>query len=107
MKSGLGLLLVTLSLMPRPTVGLAAPGDIVFERPGGAQGFPAAVFPHWVHRMKFRCYVCHPKIFAMKKGASKVTMETINAGPYCGVCHGKAAFPATACARCHPAMGAK
>jgi c(7)-type cytochrome triheme protein len=97
------LILVTAFLFMNTPGVWSAPGDIYFERPGGATGFPLGFFPHWVHRMKFRCYVCHPKIFKMKKGANKVNMQKINAGEYCSACHGKVAFPVTECGRCHPA----
>jgi c(7)-type cytochrome triheme protein len=33
-----------------------------------------------------------------------MTMDELNDGKYCGVCHGKVAFPLTTCARCHPEM---
>lgn len=80
-------------------------GDIVFKRKeAGTQDVPPAVFPHFAHRMQFRCYVCHDDIVVMKAGANAITMDAIQAGKFCGVCHnGKAAFQATfeACPRCH------
>jgi c(7)-type cytochrome triheme protein len=30
-----------------------------------------------------------------------ITMAKIQAGEYCGACHGKVAFPVEACGRCH------
>jgi c(7)-type cytochrome triheme protein len=103
-------LLVMVSLTLGMQAGLAAPGDapgdIIFERPGGdTGGFAAAFFPHWVHQIRYRCYVCHPKIFAMKKGANKVTMDAINQGKFCGVCHnGEIAWKSDfeSCSKCHP-----
>jgi c(7)-type cytochrome triheme protein len=88
------------------SAGLGAElGDIVFERKqAGTQDVPAAVFPHFVHRVQFRCYVCHDDIVVMKAGANAITMDAIQAGRFCGVCHnGKSAFQATfeACPRCH------
>lgn len=89
--------------------GLAALGDMVFERNPEAAGtgaFPPAVFPHWVHRTRFRCYVCHPAIFEMKQGANAVTMDAINKGEFCGACHnGRVAFRPQfeSCSRCHRA----
>lgn len=82
-------------------------GDLVFERKGGVEGsaaFPPALFPHWVHRSRFRCYVCHPAIFEMQQGANEVTMDAIKKGQFCGKCHnGKTAFGADFqnCTRCH------
>ncbi len=63
------------------------------------------VFPHKPHTEWLGCPNCHTGIFQMAKGTDPITMEKINAGQYCGVCHGKVAFAATTCGRCHPAMG--
>jgi c(7)-type cytochrome triheme protein len=85
-------------------VAAAAPGDTVFEREGGAVGIPAAVFPHWVHRVQYRCDACHPRLFEMRKGAAAITMQKIDQGEYCGECHnGSTAFKTEfqTCARCH------
>jgi c(7)-type cytochrome triheme protein len=85
----------------------AAYGDLVFERKGDVEGsetFPPSIFPHWVHRARYRCYVCHPAPFAMEVGANDITMDSINKGQYCGACHnGRVAFNVefTNCARCH------
>ena len=64
-----------------------------------------AIFPHKTHTEWLSCPNCHTGIFQMAKGADAITMEKINSGQYCGVCHGKVAFPATTCGRCHPGMG--
>jgi len=88
-------------------VAYAAQGDLVFERKEGVEGsdaFPPAIFPHWIHRVRYRCYVCHPAPFAMEQGANEVSMENIKKGEYCGSCHnGRAAFSVEFknCARCH------
>jgi c(7)-type cytochrome triheme protein len=80
-------------------------GDITFTRKeAGTEDIPPAIFPHWVHRMQFRCHVCHDAITVMKAGANPITMEAIQEGKYCGACHnGKTAFQATfeTCPRCH------
>lgn len=63
-----------------------------------------------VHAGKgFKCTECHtnPKLFTMKKGANKITMDAIYAGKFCGACHnGKKAFKASDeanCGKCHKA----
>lgn len=84
--------------------GKAEVGDIVFPRKAGPDDIPPAVFPHWIHRIQFKCYVCHDAIFHMKAGADPVTMEAIQSGKFCGVCHnGKRAFAVgfDTCIRCH------
>lgn len=92
-------------LLSAGTSALAEYGDIPFTRNSpGMDDVPAAVFPHFVHRMQFRCYVCHESIFEMKAGANPVTMDAIQSGKFCGNCHnGKTAFQATfdSCPRCH------
>jgi len=74
--------------------GLAVNGDVIFERHEfEGSGVPVAVFPHWVHRIRYRCNVCHPAIFELKRGADPVTMESMAQGKYCAVCHnGKIAW---------------
>lgn len=65
-----------------------------------ASGFPAK-FNHESHS-KQGCKECHPSIFQMKKGADKITMDSIYHGRHCGACHdGKKAFPSSECALCH------
>jgi c(7)-type cytochrome triheme protein len=60
------------------------------------------IFSHKKHTIWNGCEVCHPEIFpAAQKGVVRYTMFHISAGEYCGVCHGKVAFPTTDCAGCH------
>lgn len=62
-----------------------------------------AWFPHSSHTRLLNCDSCHPKVF--KYRGSKITMNDIRAGRYCGTCHGKMAFSVdTSCSRCHVAM---
>ena len=85
-------------------VAFAVEGDVVFKRQGGEGGTPASVFPHWFHRIRYKCYACHPTPFEMKAGANKITMDAIQEGKFCGACHnGKVAWAASfeTCNRCH------
>lgn len=115
-KLGTGFLLVAglLSYLPLPmgegrgegSAALAVEGDIVFKREGGEGGTSPAVFPHWIHRIRYKCYACHPALFGMKAGANKISMGAIQEGKFCGACHdGKAAWGVTfeTCNRCHVA----
>ncbi|TAK03473.1 c-type cytochrome, partial [bacterium] len=54
---------------------LGVKGDIVFQREARQGDVPPAVFPHWFHRIRFKCYACHPSIFQMKAGANAITMD--------------------------------
>jgi c(7)-type cytochrome triheme protein len=90
-----------------PAMGAGAPGDLQFEREGSeaaASPFPPAFFPHWLHRIRYRCDACHDSLFEMKAGATPVSMALIAEGEACGACHnGNQAFDDSFdnCARCH------
>jgi c(7)-type cytochrome triheme protein len=64
-------------------------------------GIPEIIFSHRKHTVWNGCEMCHPDIFGVNKGATKYTMVEISAGRYCGVCHGKVAFPIRDCQKCH------
>ncbi len=70
---------------------IAAKGDFVKD----------VHFPHDTHTYWLGCENCHPAPFVMGKGKNKMSMVEIAEGKWCGVCHGKVAFPLTDCARCH------
>ena len=80
-------------------------GDIQYKRKAeGTDDIPPAIFPHWIHRMQYKCQACHDTPFKMKAGENLVTMDEIQAGQWCGACHdGKAAFISnlSTCNRCH------
>lgn len=73
--------------------------DVIFKNTGS---MPYVRFPHKPHTEWLTCANCHPAIFLPQKGANPITMSSIIQGNYCGVCHGKVAFPPTMnCGRCH------
>ncbi|NOY62346.1 MAG: cytochrome c3 family protein [Gammaproteobacteria bacterium] len=73
--------------------------DVIFKNTGS---MPYVRYPHRPHTIWLTCSNCHPKIFIPKKGSNPVTMSAIMRGQYCGVCHGKVAFPPNLnCGRCH------
>jgi len=61
------------------------------------------VFPHWFHRIRYRCNVCHEAIFKLKAGSNDVNMEKItDKREMCGKCHnGLIAWDVVECDRCH------
>ncbi|VAW35044.1 hypothetical protein MNBD_DELTA02-1011 [hydrothermal vent metagenome] len=63
------------------------------------------IYPHWVHRMFFRCKVCHEDLEIMKRGANKLSQAQIEGGKTCGACHnGTVSFDAKLkenCVKCH------
>lgn len=65
---------------------------------------PKARFPHWVHRIRYRCKTCHMEIFEPEAGSNAITMVDIANGEACGQCHdGATAFAPQMdnCERCH------
>lgn len=100
------LLLSIVVVVSTARMALAAPGDVPLERTGPEtpESIPVGVFPHWVHRIRFTCNVCHPSLFPMKAGETAVTMEGISEGKQCGACHnGRIAWGVymDTCSRCH------
>ena len=66
---------------------------------------PPAVFPHKVHTRWLGCNNCHPDIFDIKnRTEAQNRMGSYFDGKFCGVCHGKVAFPLEDCGRCHQGM---
>ena len=78
-------------------------GDVVLNKRSEKEGMRPVVFPHWVHRIRFRCKVCHAELgFKMRAGANDVQMADINDGRFCGMCHnGQIAWAADRCDLCH------
>jgi len=78
-------------------------GDVIINNYSEKHGMRPAVFPHWFHRIRFRCSVCHDQLgFKMKKEANKIDMGKIANGQFCGACHnGKIAWAPVYCDRCH------
>jgi c(7)-type cytochrome triheme protein len=78
-------------------------GDVVLNKRAQAAGVRPVVFPHWFHRIRFRCKVCHSELgFRMRAGANDVLMSDIIDGRFCGLCHnGRTAWGAEQCDLCH------
>ena len=77
--------------------------DVVFNRRSDKEGVRPVVFPHWFHRIRFRCKVCHYELgFVMRAGANDVRMAEIAEGKFCGMCHNNTvAWGADRCDLCH------
>jgi len=41
--------------------------DLTLNRYAEQAGMPPVVFPHWFHRIRFKCKVCHEEIFLMSR----------------------------------------
>jgi len=80
-------------------------GDVVMNNYSDAAGMRPAVFPHWFHRVRFRCKVCHSDLgFKFKAGGNEINMLKIIDGQFCGACHnGSVAWSVENCDLCHSA----
>jgi len=77
--------------------------DVVLNRRAEKEGMRPVVFPHWFHRIRFQCRVCHAELgFKMRVGSNDVTMNDIADGKFCGACHnGDIAWSPDRCDLCH------
>jgi len=78
-------------------------GDVVINNYSDAAGMRPVVFPHWFHRIRFRCKTCHADLgFKLKAGGNEMNMAKIIEGQYCGGCHnGEIAWAVENCDICH------
>ncbi len=78
-------------------------GDVLMNNYSDGAGMRPVVFPHWVHRIRFRCKVCHADLgFKMEAGGNEINMLKIIDGEYCGACHnGEVAWSVENCDICH------
>ena len=87
------------------SAGVESPESVAGNAAGfRTDSFPKARFPHWVHRIRYRCKTCHMSIFEPEAGTNAVTMVDIGNGEACGQCHdGNTAFEPRMdnCERCH------
>jgi c(7)-type cytochrome triheme protein len=77
--------------------------DVTINNKAEKEGMRPVIFPHWIHRIRFTCNVCHnPDGFVMRAGYNNITMEAIAKGKFCGMCHnGKIAWAPDRCDMCH------
>lgn len=80
-------------------------GDVVINNYSDAAGMRPVVFPHWFHRIRYRCKVCHADLgFKFKAGGNEINMVKVIDGQFCGACHnGDVAWSIENCNMCHSA----
>lgn len=78
-------------------------GDVVMNQYSDAAGMRPVVFPHWFHRVRYSCKVCHSDLgIKLEAGGTGINMLKIIDGAYCGACHnGNAAWSVERCDLCH------
>ena len=96
-----GVVIAALAGVLRPA--LAEYGDIVLNERAEANDMSPVIFPHWFHRIRFQCRVCHLELgFRMRAGANQISMAEIAGGAFCGACHnGQIAWSTDNCGLCH------
>ena len=89
-------------------VATSAPGDnMIIPRKEGStsvESTPASIFPHWIHRARYRCDACHDDLFKMELGATEISKALMKKKQSCAVCHnGETAFGVgfSTCHLCH------
>lgn len=77
--------------------------DVVLNNRAEKEGVRPVIFPHWFHRIRFRCKVCHFELgFQMRAGSNNVLMSDIIDGKFCGMCHNdQIAWGPANCDLCH------
>ncbi len=80
-------------------------GDVVINEFSEEAEMRPVVFPHWFHRIRYRCKVCHADLgFKFQAGGNEINMLKIIDGEYCGACHnGEIAWSVENCDLCHSA----
>ncbi|MEO5332408.1 MAG: hypothetical protein H7839_10325 [Magnetococcus sp. YQC-5] len=93
-------LLATLEVV---SPAMAEYGDVVINNQSDKAGMRPPVFPHWFHRIRFRCKVCHADLgFKFQAGGNQINMLKIIDGEFCGACHnGEIAWSVENCDVCH------
>ncbi|HJV92249.1 MAG TPA: c(7)-type cytochrome triheme domain-containing protein [Azonexus sp.] len=97
------LVFVALMLVGGMLESRAEYADVVINRQAEKNGMRPVVFPHWFHRIRFRCKVCHAELgFKMRAGTNTITMTDIIEGRFCGACHNNdIAWSPENCDLCH------
>ena len=105
MKGWPGRMLILLFVAPLgpAVVAWAEYADVTINMRSEAEGVAPVIYPHWFHRIRFQCSVCHVDLgFKMGAGTTGITMEKLIDGQYCGACHnGNIAWSIDNCDLCH------
>lgn len=104
-RRGLGSLIIAVAavMFLAPADTRAEYGDVVMNNFSDDAGMRPVVFPHWFHRIRYRCKVCHADLgFEFKAGGNEISMLHIIDGQFCGACHnGEIAWSVENCNLCH------
>ena len=81
-------------------------GDVIINKRAEKAGMRPVIFPHWFHRIRYKCTICHTDIgFKMRVGTTDVQMSDIVNGKFCGACHNnQIAWGPENCHFCHSGL---
>jgi len=98
-----GHVLVPLVVLFSAALSWAEYADIVINTRAETEGVSPVIYPHWFHRIRYKCSVCHVELgMRMKAGGNGITMDRIISGEFCGACHnGEIAWSVENCDLCH------
>ena len=101
----IGLITLTGFWLGATAPAMAEYGDVVINNFSDDAGMRPVIFPHWFHRVRYRCKVCHADLgFEFQAGGNQIDMLKIIDGEYCGACHdGNIAWSVENCDLCHSA----
>ena len=99
------LLMCAMAMMIIP-LAQAEYGDVIINKRAEKEGMRPVIFPHWFHRVRFTCNVCHNNEgFKMQVGANDITMAKLVDGKFCGMCHNnEIAWGLDRCDTCHSGL---
>jgi c(7)-type cytochrome triheme protein len=100
---GAAALLAMLDLLIATPQVQAEYGDVVLNNYSDKANMRPVVFPHWFHRVRYRCKACHADLgIKFKAGGNDINMVKVIDGQFCGACHnGKVAWGVENCDLCH------
>ncbi|MEO8342616.1 MAG: c(7)-type cytochrome triheme domain-containing protein [Gallionella sp.] len=99
-------ILLALFTLLIPSATYAEYGDVILNKRAEKAGMRPVIFPHWFHRIRFKCNVCHTEIgFKMRASANEIRMADIVNGKFCGACHNnQIAWGPENCQLCHSGL---
>ena len=101
-----GMFFLSLLLLLAVPPASAEYGDVIINKHAEKAGMRPVIFPHWFHRIRYKCNVCHTEIgFKMRSGGNDISMAEIKNGKFCGACHNNnIAWGPEKCNLCHSGL---
>ena len=102
-KHRLIMCIIAIMLIP---LAQAEYADVIINKRAEKEGMRPVIFPHWFHRVRFTCNVCHNNEgFKMRVGTNDITMAKLVDGKFCGMCHNnEIAWGLDRCDTCHSGL---